>query len=127
MFICLVISHEFSTIRYTVSPTVWPSICHCSCKQFILLWFSRAPGSPYTFFWQRDPYVWREVGSFFLTLEIQSIILQRQMQTDIFETCQYLDLTFVVGLLLYILFYLLQFCWHNVIYLVPMIILCNYN
>jgi len=126
MFICLVISHEFSTIRCTVSPTVWPSIRHCSFKQFILLWFSRAPGSPYTFFWQRDPYVCGEVDSFFLTLEIQSIILHCQMQTDIFETCQYLDLTFVMGSLLYILFYILKFCWHNIIYSVPMIILCTY-
>lgn len=65
--------------------------------------------------------------AFFLTLEIQSIILHCQMQTDIFETCQYLDLTFVVCFsLLYILFYILQFCWHNVIYSAPMIILCTY-
>jgi len=132
MFICLVISHEFSTIRYTVSPTVWPSICHCARSNNLyycgfpvhlgaLIPFSDSGTLMYV--------DCREVGSFFfLTLQIQSIILQRQMQTDIFETCQYLDLTFVVGLLLYILFYLLQFCWHNVIYLVPTIILlCTYS
>lgn len=51
---------------YNASLTVLPSICHGSFKQFILLWFFRAPGNLYTFFWQRGPYARRrEVGTFF--------------------------------------------------------------
>lgn len=97
VFICLVILCEFSTIIMLHSQFC-RQFAHWSFKQFILLWFSRAPGNLYTFFWQRGPLCTAQRGGryfFFLTLQIQNIILQRQMQTDIFETCQYLNLTSV--------------------------------
>lgn len=120
MFICLVISYEFSTIL-RLHPQFGRQFATARSNNLYYCGFSTHLGTLIPFS-DSGTLMYIERWVAFLTLEIQSIILQRQMQTDIFETCQYLDLTFVVGLLLYILFYILQFCWHNVIYVVPTVI-----
>lgn len=96
-----VLSYHTSFPRYYIR---MPSICRSSRSNnlyyYIIVVLPRAPESPYTFFWQLDPYGYSEVGSIFFYIfckrtELEASSFNVKRKPISLKTCQYLDLTSV--------------------------------